>query len=111
MSCQAQVGLLFLRVCAQPVVGACMSCGLPLCAYHLGTGSCPSCQLAAGNPDDSEFTREAATRNQYYGTYGAGTQFGDDGYFNESDGESLRPGMMGFIAGAGASDDYDPFET
>ncbi|MBN9659812.1 MAG: hypothetical protein J0H49_16625 [Acidobacteria bacterium] len=111
MSCQAHVGLLVLRACGQPAIGSCASCGMPLCGLHLGAGTCPTCLLTRGNPEDNELTREAATRNQYYETYGERSQYGDAGFFNENDRESLRPAAAGFLASTGQSDDYDPFET
>lgn len=111
MSCQAQVGLLVLRVCGQPAMGACSSCGLPLCGLHLGAGTCPSCMLTRGNPEENDLTREAANRHQYYETYGGGHQYGDARFFNEGDRQSLHPAAAGFAATTGHSDDYDPFET
>lgn len=112
MSCQAHVGLLVLRACGQPAMGACSSCGTPLCALHLGAGTCPTCMLTRGNPEENELTREAATRNQYYESYGGRPQYGDARFFNEDDRESLRPAAAaGFVSNAGHSDDYDPFET
>lgn len=111
MSCQVPVGLLVLRVCGQPAVSACSSCGTALCAMHAAAGQCPGCMIAGGQGSDNELTREAATRNQYYDAYGARPQFGDGDYFNAGDDESVRPGTMGFAAAAGETDDYDPFET
>ncbi|MGJ5820010.1 hypothetical protein [Paludibaculum fermentans] len=112
MSCQAHVGLLVLRSCGQPAMGACSSCGMALCGMHLGAGTCPTCMLTRGNPEENDLTREAATRNQYYDTYGGRTQYGDSEYFNEGDRESLHPAAAaGFVATGGDSDEYDPFET
>ena len=111
MSCLAQAGLLILRACGQPAVSACSSCGIPLCAMHAMAGTCPNCMVAGGHSADSEMTREAATRNQYYESYGKPTEFGGEGYFSEADSETLA--SRGALIGGGAAQqgDYDPFET
>ncbi len=84
---------------------------MALCGLHLGGGQCPDCRLASGNPAGDDAERDAATRNQYYETYGGPSQFGDAAYFSAGDRASLRPGVMGAGLVAGGAADYDPFET
>jgi hypothetical protein len=111
MSCQAQAGLLILRACGQPAVSACSNCGIPLCVLHAGAGTCPSCLVAGGHSNDSELSREAANRDQYYDTYGKPTEFGGEGYFSAADRASLTSrGAMGGGVPA-RRDDYDPLDT
>lgn len=111
MSCQVQMGLLVLRACGQPAMSACSGCGLPLCGMHAAAGQCPNCMVASGQGNHNDWARETAARNQYYETYGGPAQFGDVGYFNDDDREALRPGAAGLMPAAGATDDYDPFDT
>jgi hypothetical protein len=111
MSCQAQAGLLILRMCGQPAVSACSSCGIPLCGLHGAAGACPNCLATGGNPGENELAREAATRNQYYEEYGGRAEFGGARYFNAGDRESLHARGAGFAAPAGAGHDYDPLDT
>ena len=109
MSCMASAGLLVLRGCGQPAVGVCSSCGKSLCMMHLGAGTCPDCMATQGQWEDNDAAREAASRNDYYNTYGGGeeaAQFGAAGYFAPGEGRALRQGQSRF-----AEDDYDPFET
>jgi hypothetical protein len=116
MSCQAQVGLLILRPCGQPPVGNCLSCGIPLCEAHVGTGTCPDCLVAGGHGEESDLAREAANRHQYYEAYGKRTEFGGAGYFSAADRASLAAGgVLGAGAlGAGAlarRQEYDHLDT
>lgn len=105
MNCQHRMGLLILRECGEPVSGYCGSCGTALCAAHLGGGICAVCSVTSGDRNENDWTREEGMRRDYYGS------FGGAGYFNAADRESLRPSAWGMAAGAGATDDYDPFET
>jgi len=110
MSCQARQGLLVLRGCGSPAIGACSSCGRMLCAMHLMGGACPDCAAMQGNTD-TEQTREAAQRNSYYSTYGEGSDYGDDEYFNRGDGAPAAGFAAGTPAEFPAEDDYDAFDT
>ncbi|MBI4893378.1 MAG: hypothetical protein HY821_22345 [Acidobacteria bacterium] len=111
MSCGYQMGLLILRPCGEPVAGQCGSCGVGLCAAHLGAGECPSCMVMRGERNENDLTREAGARKDYYESYGEGAHFGDPAYFNAADRAALRPGVAGFAMGADDDNDYDPFET
>ncbi|MEP7363367.1 MAG: hypothetical protein ABI972_08940 [Acidobacteriota bacterium] len=108
MSCMASAGLLVLRGCGEPAVGGCSSCGKSLCMMHIGAGTCPDCMASQGQWEDNDAAREAASRNEYYDTYGGGTpgEFGAAGFFGTNQGRAMQPGTSRF-----ADDDYDPFET
>ena len=102
MNCQARMGLLVLRGCEEPAVGACAVCGTPLCAMHQVMGpqgmSCPDC---SGSP-------EAEERKEYYNTYGrpeeqSPAQFGDKKYFSPADAAAARAAQQ--------KRGYDPHET
>ncbi len=106
MSCMASAGLLVLRGCGQPAVGACSNCGKALCMMHLAGGTCTECMAASGEYGDSEAGREAASRDNYYNTYGGGEEYGSANYFTSGQQQSLRPGAANYT-----EDDYDPFDT
>ena len=106
MSCMASSGLLVLRGCGEPAVGACSNCGKALCMMHLASGTCPDCMATSGQWGDNEAAREAASRNDYYNTYGGGGEFGSANYFTSGQQRSMRPGAANHT-----EDDYDPFET
>src|SRR5262245_36735071 len=96
MSCQARSGLLVLRACDSPAVGARASCGRPLCASHmLGGGTCPDCSAMQGSNQDNEHAREAANRNSYYEDYGEPAEYGEDTYFTPGDRAGVAAGFAG----------------
>jgi hypothetical protein len=105
------MGLLVLRGCGAPAMGACSSCGRPLCVMHQVMGgagiSCPECAAIHGDPSQNEQAQEAADRNSYYNSYGGG-EFGDDQYFSDEDQEAVR---SGFAATGAEHAEYDPFDT
>jgi len=109
MSCMANSGLLVLRGCGQPAVGACSSCGKALCMLHMAAGTCPECAAMGGQWEDNDAAREAASRNDYYNTYGGGSEYGSASFFSAGDRRAAGTGPAGFTAGEG--DDYDPFDT
>lgn len=108
MSCMASAGLLVLRGCGQPAVGGCSNCGKALCMMHMAGGTCPECAAMGGQWEDNEAAREAASRNQYYDTYGGGSEFGSANYFAAGNRQAMTPGTSSFTSD---SDDYDPFDT
>ncbi|MCC7235624.1 MAG: hypothetical protein IT163_10000 [Bryobacterales bacterium] len=108
MSCMASAGLLVLRGCGQPAAGACPQCGRELCVMHLAGGMCPDCMGLSGQFGESEAGRDAASRQNYYNTYGAGNEYGAANYFKQGDRAAVRPGAG--LAPPG-QDDYDPFDT
>ncbi|MBN8730509.1 MAG: hypothetical protein J0L64_08220 [Acidobacteria bacterium] len=109
MSCMASAGLLVLRQCGQPAVGGCSQCGKSLCMMHMAGGTCPECMAMGGQVDDSEAGREAASRNDYYNTYGGGEEYGSASYFSQGNRGAMGPGAAGFTSTG--DDDYDPFDT
>lgn len=109
MSCMASAGLLVLRPCGQPAVGGCSQCGKSLCMIHMGSGMCPECMAMGGQWEDDEAGREAASRNDYYNTYGGGEEYGSAAYFSQGDRSSIGPGVSSFSGST--ADDYDPFDT
>lgn len=115
MSCQARAGLLVLRMCGEPAMGACGTCGRPLCMLHQVMGgagmTCPECAALHGGSEDNEQAREAANRNDYYNSYGEPTEFGGDTYFSEGDHDAVRRSIAGGDAAQGFGEDYDPFDT
>jgi hypothetical protein len=76
-------------------------------AHALG-GTCPDCTATQGQWEDNDAAREAASRNDYYNTYGGGTpsEYGAASFFGTGQDRTLRPAGANF-----AEDDYDPFET
>ena len=115
MSCQARAGLLVLRMCGEPAVGACGTCGRPLCLMHQVMGgmgmACPECAATQGDYETNEYAREAANRNDYYNSYGEPTEFGDESYFSEGDHDAVRRGVVGGDSARSFGEDYDPFDT
>ncbi len=109
MSCMASAGLLVLRGCGQPAIGACPQCGKALCAMHMAGGMCTDCMALSGGFNESEAGREAAMRQNYYSTYGGENEFGAATYFTPGDRASVTPGTAGMAPPH--QDDYDPFDT
>ncbi len=111
MTCQAKAGLLVLRACGQPSVGACAKCTKPLCGEHIGSGVCASCAIETGAPRD-RLVEEEATRASYYRTYGpsaaAAALFGGAAFFSARDAEAFtQPGTRA----PQPREKYDPRET
>jgi hypothetical protein len=76
---------------------------------HLGAGTCPECMATQGQWQDDEGAREAASRNDYYNTYGGGgtpSEYGTASFFGTGQQRTMQPGAANY-----AEDDYDPFET
>jgi hypothetical protein len=114
VSCQARAGLLVLRGCGSPAIGACASCGRGLCAMHmLGGGMCPDCSATQGANQDNEYTREAANRGAYYSEYGEPAEYGDEGFFNSGDSSGAVAGFaaMGRPMRLEEDEPYDAFDT
>ncbi len=102
MNCQARMGLLVLRGCEEPAVGACAVCGKGLCAMHQVMGeqgmTCPEC---SGSPEEKD-------REEYYQEYGEPDEtplFGDRKYFSPEDAAAARAAQQGGRRG------HDPHET
>jgi hypothetical protein len=72
-TCRAQIGLLVLRPCGDPVEAACASCGLPICARHSvdtsGGARCPECATRYGDEARGDATTRARKRKRYHDEY------------------------------------------
>ena len=112
MTCQAKTGLLVLRACGQPSVGACSKCTKPLCGDHIGSGMCSECVVQGGGRRDP-MAEEEATRSSYYRTYGpsaaAAALFGGAAYFSTRDAEAFT--QPGPVPPSLPREQYDPKET
>jgi len=112
-NCKAKKGLLVLRECGQPAVGACGKCGIQVCQQHqvlisqTGAVLCPDCAAQDEKMAPTGHVGRSRRRSRYYSHYGYyGGHHHDHDYFNGRDQSSVQtPGPQTAGVGAGASAD------
>lgn len=110
--CKAKVGLLVLRGCGDPAIGACALCGMPLCSQHMVTGQdggirCPDCGLRDPDMASRQDLKEGRERESYYDEYGYHPyMYWGMGRYSSRDHETLAADQK--EAGAGFPDTGPP---
>lgn len=98
MTCQCRAGLLVMRECGEPMVAACTVCGRAVCARHMSMGqtgaACAECAVMNPGYQETDETRMAETRAQYFGAPGT-PQYGQANYFTGTDTAALSQGAVG----------------
>jgi hypothetical protein len=96
MTCMCRAGLLVMRMCGEPMVAACTVCGKPVCQRHLAMGqagaACAECAVMNPGFQETDETRMAETRAQYFGEPGT-PQYGQGNYFTGTDAATLSQGV------------------
>jgi hypothetical protein len=116
-NCKAKKGMLVLRECGQPAIGACGGCGIPICAAHQVIGFnnqvlCPDCAARDQNMKPTGYVGRSRRRDRYYSYYGYMPlyhhHYHDHDYNTVADSAAQTP-----IAAAaeGAPPDRDDFDS
>ncbi len=107
-NCKAKKGLLVLRECGAPAVGACGGCGIPICQKHQtintqGVVSCPDCAANDPNVVSRGQVGRSRRRRSYYGHYGYSPYYyGHHHHYHDRDHSSVDHSDNVADAGAGA---------
>jgi hypothetical protein len=112
-NCKAKKGLLVLRECGQPAIGACGKCGIPVCQQHqiiisqTGMVYCPECAAQDAQMAPTGHVGRARRRTRYYTHYGYyGGHWHTHDYFTERDHAAVQhPAGKAAGVSAGATAD------
>jgi len=112
--CGAKKGLLVLRECGEPAIGACSGCSAQICQKHQvinqqGAVLCPDCAANDQSLAPQGHVGRSRRRSYYYGHYGYPYHYG---HFHDHDRHSVDSrDEVGEAGGQAGGDDFDDFDS